>query len=37
MLSAISRIQGFVVIGEDAEQVRPGDLAEFVPHDALVA
>jgi molybdopterin molybdotransferase len=37
MLSAIAQTQGFVAIDEDVEDVRPGDLVDFIPHESLLA
>ncbi len=37
MLSAISQTHGFVAIDENFEHVRPGDLVDFIPHEALLA
>jgi molybdopterin molybdotransferase len=37
MLSAIAQTQGFIAIDEDVEQVRPGDLVDFIPHESLLA
>ncbi len=37
MLSAISQTHGFAAIDESVEHVRPGDLLDFIPHEALLA
>ncbi len=36
MLSAIAQTEGFVTVAEWVEEVRPGDLVDFIPHEWLL-
>ncbi|MGE0117296.1 MAG: gephyrin-like molybdotransferase Glp [Dongiaceae bacterium] len=36
MLSAITQTEGFVTVADGVEEVRPGDLVDFIPHEWLL-
>jgi len=36
MFSKIAQTQGFIVLDEDREEVRPGDVVEFIPLPSIL-